>query len=117
MLGASEARAGVGLDSAAAVDAVLAAPDHYAAVGLSSPCFSSPAEIRSRYLRQSVLVHPGKNPHPQATRAFQRVTEAWSVLGDEDAKRRYDEELRVRPAPFSSFRGRENSTEHSTTTG
>eukprot|EP00434_Breviolum_minutum_P017402 symbB.v1.2.015364.t4/scaffold1145.1/size135521/1 len=34
---------------------------------------ASVAELRRAYLKASVLVHPDKNQHPQATRAFQRV--------------------------------------------
>ena len=40
-----------------------------------------------------VLVHPDKNQHPQATRAFQRVAAAWAVLSDPQKRRDYDQEF------------------------
>lgn len=59
------------------------------------------SEIRRCYLKASVRVHPDKNGHPDATKAFQRVAAAWAVLGDEVARGRYDAELR---APSSGSR-------------
>ena len=41
-----------------------------------------------------VLVHPDKNPHPEATRAFQRVAQAWAVLSNPQKRRDYDQDLR-----------------------
>jgi hypothetical protein len=40
-----------------------------------------------------VKVHPDKNNHPDATKAFQRVAAAWSVLSDEASRKRYDAEM------------------------
>jgi len=67
---------------------VLKAADHYEATGAMRS--ASAAEIRGCYLRTAVRVHPDKNDHPDATKAFQRVAAAWAVLGDEDARQRYD---------------------------
>lgn len=76
----------------AAVTAVLKAPDHYAVV--NAPHNASTQEIRRCYLQTSVKVHPDKNNHPDATKAFQRVAEAWTVLQDETARHRYDSALK-----------------------
>ena len=38
----------------------------------------------SALAQASVLVHPDKNRHPDATRAFQRVAAAWATLSNEE---------------------------------
>lgn len=78
------------VDSVAAVARVLSALDHYAVLGASSD--ASTPELRRCYLRVSVEVHPDKNHHPEATRAFQRVAAAWAVLSDDVKRRQYDTE-------------------------
>lgn len=97
-----------GADSKAAADeeavrAVLAAQNHYTALGAPTPSSSSTkqstAELRRCYLQISVRVHPDKNTHADATRAFQRVAAAWAVLGNEQSRQHYDAEL------LSSFAG------------
>jgi len=79
-------------EAAVHVANILAAPDHYAAIAARRD--ASTAELRQNFLKASVRVHPDKNQHPDATRAFQKVSAAWAVLGDLDARRRYDEVLR-----------------------
>lgn len=81
----------VSQEAAIAVLAILGAKDHYAAMDASRD--ASVAELRRAYLKASVLVHPDKNQHPQATRAFQRVAAAWAVLSDPQKRRDYDQEL------------------------
>jgi len=71
--------------------AILGARDHYAAIDV--PRDAAFAEVRRCYLKASMLVHPDKNAHPEATRAFQRVSAAWAVLSDSEKRRQYDEEL------------------------
>ena len=82
---------GVSQEAAIAVLAILGARDHYAAI--DAPRDASLAELRRCYLKASILVHPDKNCHPDATRAFQRVAAAWATLADEDKRRAYDYEL------------------------
>ncbi|CAJ1402184.1 unnamed protein product [Effrenium voratum] len=82
---------GVSQEAAIAVLAILGAKDHYAA--MDAPRDASVAELRRCYLKASVLVHPDKNQHPQATRAFQRVAAAWAVLSEEQKRWAYDQEL------------------------
>lgn len=78
-------------EAAIAVVAILGARDYYAAI--DAPRDASTAELRRCYLKASVLVHPDKNKHPDATKAFQRVAAAWAVLSDEGKRRCYDDEL------------------------
>lgn len=78
-------------EAALAVLAILGAKDHYAAMDASRD--ATVAELRRSYLKASVLVHPDKNPHPEATRAFQRVAQAWAVLSNPQKRRDYDQEL------------------------
>jgi DnaJ-class molecular chaperone len=56
-------------------------------------------DIKKRYWRLSLLIHPDKCAHPQANSAFQAVSKAAKVLGDAGERRaldaqREDEELR-----------------------
>ena len=60
---------------------------------MDAPRDAAPSELRRCYLKASVLVHPDKNQHPQATRAFQRVAAAWAILSDAQKRRDYDQEL------------------------
>lgn len=78
-------------EAALAVLAILGAKDHYAAMDAARD--ATTAELRRSYLKASVLVHPDKNPHPEATRAFQRVAQAWAVLSNPQKRRDYDQEL------------------------
>jgi len=77
-------------ENAAVCAAILAAEDHYDV--LQVPGGAKTDEIRRNYLRISVRVHPDRNQDPNATQAFQKVSEAYAVLSDEEARRRYDAE-------------------------
>ena len=77
-------------ENAAVVAAILSAEDHYDV--LQVPGGAKTDEIRRNYLRISVRVHPDRNQDPNATQAFQRVSEAYAVLSDEEARRKYDAE-------------------------
>ena len=77
-------------ENAAVCAAILAAEDHYDV--LQVPGGAKTDEIRRNYLRISVRVHPDRNQDPNATQAFQRVSEAYAVLSDEEARRKYDAE-------------------------
>ena len=77
-------------ENAAVCAAILAAEDHYDV--LQVPGGAKTDEIRKNYLRISVRVHPDRNQDPNATQAFQKVSEAYAVLSDEEARRTYDAE-------------------------
>eukprot|EP00933_Yihiella_yeosuensis_P048821 TRINITY_DN4521_c0_g1_i5.p1 TRINITY_DN4521_c0_g1~~TRINITY_DN4521_c0_g1_i5.p1 ORF type:complete len:412 (-),score=62.81 TRINITY_DN4521_c0_g1_i5:144-1379(-) len=74
-----------------AIAAILASKDHYATLG--APRDAPLSDIKKCYVKVSLLVHPDKNPHPHATRAFQKVAGAWSMLNNEETRHRYDMEL------------------------
>ena len=60
---------------------VLGAPkegDAYALMGLEPDARG--ADVKKRYMRLSLLIHPDKCSHPQAQRAFQAVSKASKQL-------------------------------------
>lgn len=77
-------------ENAAVCAAIIAADDHYDV--LQVPGGAKTAEIRRNYLKISVRVHPDRNRDPNATAAFQKVSEAYAVLSDEQERRKYDAE-------------------------
>jgi DnaJ-class molecular chaperone len=55
-------------------------------------------EIKKSYRRLSMLYHPDKNKNnPEATAKFQKISEAYETLGDQDKRKEYD---MVRNNPF-----------------
>eukprot|EP00811_Abedinium_folium_P034981 NODE_7815_length_1548_cov_7.488388.p1 GENE.NODE_7815_length_1548_cov_7.488388~~NODE_7815_length_1548_cov_7.488388.p1 ORF type:complete len:390 (+),score=68.55 NODE_7815_length_1548_cov_7.488388:96-1172(+) len=78
--------------AAAAVSDVIMAPNLYAVIGTERT--ASTAEVRSAYLKAALRVHPDRNKHPNATKAFQRVASAWAVLGSNPLREHYDASLR-----------------------
>lgn len=65
------------------------AQNHYHILGV--PEDSDAQTIRRAYYHLAKLHHPDRNPHdPYADALFQRINEAYSVLGDADARRHYD---------------------------
>lgn len=78
---------------------------HYEVLGVSRSASSS--EVRRAYLQLARRHHPDVNAgsassRQSSEREMQRVNEAWAVLGDEQRRRRYDDELRrsmARPTP------------------
>ena len=90
-------------ENAAVTAAILAAEDHYDV--LQVPGGAKTDEIRKNYLRISVRVHPDRNQDPNATQAFQRVSEAYAVLSDEEARRKYDAEQFMSSASNAASRG------------
>lgn len=48
-------------------------------------------EIKKAYRRLSMMYHPDKNKNnPDATAKFQKISEAYETLGDQDKKKEYD---------------------------
>eukprot|EP01062_Namystynia_karyoxenos_P073170 TRINITY_DN70009_c0_g1_i1.p1 TRINITY_DN70009_c0_g1~~TRINITY_DN70009_c0_g1_i1.p1 ORF type:complete len:633 (+),score=242.39 TRINITY_DN70009_c0_g1_i1:75-1901(+) len=81
---AAGAQAGGGAAAAAAV----ADLDYYDALEVQPS--ASAAEIRRAYFRLANQWHPDKCAHPQAKEKFQRLSEAYQVLGDPDLRQKYD---------------------------
>ncbi|KAH8064289.1 hypothetical protein JL722_1152 [Aureococcus anophagefferens] len=70
----------------------LADRGHYAVLGLrrSAPA----AAVKQKYRQKALLVHPDKNPSPDAQLAFDALREAHETLGDEAKRRDYDRRMR-----------------------
>ncbi|KAH8047570.1 chaperone protein DnaJ [Aureococcus anophagefferens] len=78
-------RRGVKEDGESAPDTAL-----YDALGVD-PCASA-GEIKKAYYRKALKVHPDKHPgDADAAAQFQKIGAAYRVLGDADARRRYDD--------------------------
>lgn len=55
---------------------------------LEVPETSSIDEIKKSYRRLSMIYHPDKNKNnPEATSKFQKISEAYETLGDNDKKK------------------------------
>ena len=65
--------------------------DYYALLRVSRT--ASDVEIKQAFRRLAILLHPDKNPHPDAPLAFQEVNEAYEVLGDAIKRALYDQML------------------------
>ncbi|MEY5018924.1 MAG: hypothetical protein RLZ22_12 [Verrucomicrobiota bacterium] len=63
--------------------------DFYEILGV--PRSASAAEIKSAYRKRAKEIHPDINSHPNATADFQRLQEAFSVLGSPERKALYDQ--------------------------
>eukprot|EP00756_Hemistasia_phaeocysticola_P064044 Hpha_TRINITY_DN7494_c0_g1::TRINITY_DN7494_c0_g1_i2::g.95827::m.95827 len=61
---------------------------------LGVPTNASQDDIRKAYRAAAAQVHPDKNPSPDATAQFQRLAEAYQVLGDSALRARYNEQGR-----------------------
>lgn len=60
---------------------------------LRIPRTASDAQIKQSFRRLAILLHPDKNPHPDAPAAFQELNEAYEVLGDPVKRFMYDQML------------------------
>ena len=90
----------------AACAAVLEAKSYYDVLQIPDGCRDT-GMIRKSYLKVSIRVHPDRNKDPQATAAFQRVSEAYAVLSDATKRREYDAQKRSVPVmettPMAEF--------------
>mmetsp|Transcript_8836 Transcript_8836/g.19963 ORF Transcript_8836/g.19963 Transcript_8836/m.19963 type:complete len:338 (+) Transcript_8836:71-1084(+) len=66
-----------------ATESILAASNHYEALGLPVQIASSEVAKR-RYYRLALVVHPDKNKEFQAEEAFKRLSTAFEVIGGAD---------------------------------
>jgi curved DNA-binding protein CbpA len=62
--------------------------DHYAALGVSPG--ATLTEVKKAYRQQAALLHPDRNPAPDAAARFQSVQEAYDILSDEAKRETYD---------------------------
>jgi curved DNA-binding protein CbpA len=57
--------------------------------------------IKRAYRRQAIKWHPDKNPGKDTASEMQQVNEAYLILGDPDARERYDKEYTLFKQKFS----------------
>jgi curved DNA-binding protein CbpA len=62
---------------------------------LRIPRTASDAEVKQAFRRLAIILHPDKNPHPDAPAAFQELSEAYEVLGDPASRVLYDQMLGI----------------------
>lgn len=72
---------------AAADGSGAAAPDPYEVLGVEDPAGISAGDMKKRYWKLSLLVHPDKCAHPGAAAAFQALSKAAALLGDAAARK------------------------------
>lgn len=65
--------------------------NYYDALGVSQS--ASEDEIKKAYRKLSLKYHPDRNSEPEAKHKFQEINQAYEVLGDGEAKKRYDRQL------------------------
>jgi curved DNA-binding protein CbpA len=62
--------------------------DHYAALGVGPG--ATLTEVKKAYRQQAALLHPDRNPAPNAAARFQGVQAAYDVLSDDAKRDAYD---------------------------
>src|SRR5262247_371832 len=81
--------------------------DFYAVLGVSSS--ASQDEIKKQYRRLAAKHHPDKNPNDaKAAERFKEISEAYTVLGDAEKRKQYDDMRRL--GAFGGFGGARSSS-------
>ena len=57
---------------------------------LEVPTNATSADIKKAYYKKAVVLHPDKNPNPDANRQFQQLNQAYQILSDVETRRKYD---------------------------
>ena len=68
---------------------IMKKTNYYEILGVEKT--SSEEEIKKKYKKLALKLHPDKNHAPQATEAFKKVTQAFSCLTNKDKRKIYDE--------------------------
>eukprot|EP00697_Spironema_sp_BW2_P009621 gnl/Spiro4/24578_TR12195_c0_g1_i1.p2 gnl/Spiro4/24578_TR12195_c0_g1~~gnl/Spiro4/24578_TR12195_c0_g1_i1.p2 ORF type:complete len:118 (+),score=32.84 gnl/Spiro4/24578_TR12195_c0_g1_i1:75-428(+) len=86
------------------VGRILAATTLYERLAVHTSCTTS--DIKRRFNKLVLLIHPDKNPDPRAKEAFQAVHEALETLGNAESRRAYNTTLALEddtPLPNRHF--------------
>lgn len=75
-------------DELATPDQPAVASSLYATLGLKA--FADAEQIKVAYKRMAKVWHPDVSKEPDATKRFQDINHAWSVLKDDKLRRKYD---------------------------
>src|SRR5688572_20139984 len=68
--------------------------DYYAVLGV--PASASQDDIKKQYRRLAAKFHPDKNPNDAAAAdRFKEISEAYTVLGDAEKRKQYDDMRRL----------------------
>ena len=62
--------------------------DAYMVLGLTSSCSTS--DVKTKYKRLALQLHPDKNPSPAAAEAFKIVVRAYDALKTDEQRLKYD---------------------------
>jgi curved DNA-binding protein CbpA len=65
--------------------------------------------IKKAYKRQAIKWHPDKNLGKDTSREMQQINEAYLILGDPDARKRYDKEYALFKQVFSNNEGTDSN--------
>jgi curved DNA-binding protein CbpA len=63
-------------------------PDYYKLFGISKN--ASKDDVKRKYRQLAKMYHPDVNTSPDATSKMQEIQEAYLILGDDEARARYD---------------------------
>jgi curved DNA-binding protein CbpA len=83
-----EERAQRGGSSGSAPTAEVKETLYYEVLGV--PTNATTQDIKKAYYKKAVVVHPDKNPSPEANKEFQRLSQAYQVLSDPESRKKYD---------------------------